>query len=109
MSSTYPEAGIGTRAGVLRGTRLLGDPQVPGKKTCPANGRGPAKPRDAKARVTTSHRDGQSACPRNGADPDQKVGRGGGRGGRADSLGARGKRGRRGRPAGGEDADLLQV
>lgn len=109
MSSTYPEAGKGNRAGELKGTRLLGDPQVPGKKTCPANGRGPAKPRDARARVTTSHRDGQSACPRNGAHPDQKVGRGGGRGGRADSLGAEAKRGRRGRPAGVGDADLLQV
>lgn len=73
MSSTYPEAGIGARAGVLRGTCL--PPQVPGKKTCAANGRGPAKPRDARARVTTSHRDGQSACPRNGAHTDQKVGK----------------------------------
>lgn len=63
------------RAGVQRGTHLLGDSQVPGKKTCPEDGRGPAKPRDERARVTTNHRDGQSACPRNGAHPDQKVGR----------------------------------
>lgn len=90
MSSTYPEAAIGNGAGVQRGTHLLGDPPVP------------AKPRDMSARVTTNHRDGQSACPRNGAHPDQKVGRRGWRGGRADSLGAKGKRGRRGRPAGVE-------
>lgn len=71
------------RAGVQRGTHLLGDSQVPGKKTCPEDGRGPAKPRDERARVTTNHRDGQSACPRNGAHPDQKVGRESGEGVRA--------------------------
>ena len=96
MSSTYPEAGIGNGAGVQRGTHLLGDPQVP------------AKPRDMSARVTTNHRDGQSACPRNGAHPDQKVGRRGWRGGRAVWVQKARGEGEEGLLGWG-DTDLLQV